>query len=350
MHDKIKQIQKKYNKNCFLFTNSKETFYLSGADFDGFWILAVKDNIYVLASKMIENQIREFFSEKNTHIYISVPFTPKAADILKDSGESELLIDSKYVNAFNYFDINSKFLQQKINVEVKAGILDELRMIKSETEIVKLKEACRIVSEVCETVKKELCPGITELDVHYRIMELFAKNQVKESFTPIVAAGRNSANPHHASSNYKIKEEDAVMMDIGCVYKGYCSDLTRTYYLGKINGKFRKIWDTVKESQSAVLKEIKAGLPVCWADKTARAVIDSAGYKDNFIHTTGHGVGIEIHEMPSLSSNAEGLFLRNMAVTVEPGIYINNEFGVRIEDTILIKDDGCEILTSAAYL
>ena len=112
------------------------------------------------------------------------------------------------------------------------------------------------------------------------------------------------------------------MMDLGCVYKGYCSDLTRTYYLGKINGKFKKIWDIVKNAQNAVLKEIKAGLPVSLADKTARAVIQAAGYKDKFIHTTGHGVGIEIHEMPSLSSNAEDLFLRNTFTTLVPNLGI----------------------------
>jgi Xaa-Pro aminopeptidase len=181
-------------------------------------------------------------------------------------------------------------------------------------------------------------------------MELFAKNKVKESFTPIVSAGKNYANPHHASSGYKMKEDDAVMIDMGCIYKGYCSDLTRTYYLGKISGKFRKIWNIVKESQSAVLKEIKAGLPLSWADKTARSIIDAAGYKDNFIHTVGHGVGIEIHEKPSLSMNAEGIFMRGMAVTVEPGIYLNDEFGVRIEDTALITETGREILTGAVYL
>lgn len=299
---------------------------------------------------MIENQVREYFSGKEVHIYIGVPFTQTIAKILQENGESSILIDSKYVSAFDYLTLNSKLSQQKIVLEAKAGLCDELRVIKSEQEITDLREACRIVSAVCETVKKELKPGLSEIDLHYRIIELFAENKVKESFTPIVAAGKNSANPHHASSDYKIKEDDTVMMDIGCIYKGYCSDLTRTYYLGKINGKFRKIWDIVKESQSAVLKDIKAGLPVSWADKTARTVIDAAGYKNNFIHTTGHGVGIEIHEMPSLSSNAEGVFLRGMAVTVEPGVYINNEFGVRIEDTIIITDTGCEILTSAAYL
>jgi len=125
--------------------------------------------------------------------------------------------------------------------------------------------------------------------------------------------------------------------------------LTRTYFLGNINDKYKKIWNTVKSAQNAILKEIKAGLPINWADKTARSIIETAGYKENFIHGTGHGIGVEIHEMPSLAPNAEGIFLMHMALTVEPGIYIEREFGIRIEDTILIKENGCELLTSAAY-
>lgn len=350
MFKKIEQLKNKCKEQNFLFTGRQETFYLTGADFDGFWLLAVKDKIYIIASKMIENQVKDFFCDSGANIYIGVPYSKKVAEIMKENSEKSLLTDSLYMSASEYLALKAKLGEENIDLNAKSGIMNDLRIIKSGQEIGNLKEACRIVSRVCETVKSEFAPGLTELDIHYRIIELFAKNKVKESFTPIVAAGKNSANPHHASSDYKIKEDDIIMMDLGCVYKGYCSDLTRTYYLGKINGKFRKIWDIVKESQSAVLKEIKAGKPVCWADETARSVIGAAGYKDKFIHTTGHGVGIEIHEMPSLSSNAEGVFLRDMAVTVEPGIYLEGEFGIRIEDTILITETGCEILTSAAYL
>jgi Xaa-Pro aminopeptidase len=164
-----------------------------------------------------------------------------------------------------------------------------------------------------------------------------------------VASGENSANPHHISSNRKIAENDVIMIDIGCFYNGYASDLTRTFYLGKINEEFKKVWDIVKQAQNAAIQRIKSGLPVSYGDKAARDLIDSYGYKDKFIHTTGHGVGIEIHEMPSLAINAEGVFLTGMTVTVEPGIYIEGRFGVRIEDTVLIKEEACEVLTSAKY-
>ncbi len=349
MKEKIKKLHRKYQTENFLFTNRIETFYLSGAPFDGFWLLAANGGLYAVCSEMISSQVKEFFAKSNIHIYIGVPFSKAAAEILKENKAANVIIDTKQLSAADFLSIGKRFAEYNIKITPKTGLLDELRMVKNQKEAENLRKACKIVSEVCDLVRKEINPGMSELDIHYRILELFAVNRVKESFTPIVAAGKNSAKPHHASSNYKINENDIVMMDIGCVYNGYCSDLTRTYLLGKINGKIKEVWDIVKASQSAVLKLIKAGLPVSSADKAAREVIEAAGYKDKFIHTTGHGVGIEIHEMPSLSKNAEGVFLQNMAVTVEPGIYLENEFGVRIEDTVLITENGCEILTSAEY-
>ncbi|MDR1942564.1 MAG: M24 family metallopeptidase [Endomicrobium sp.] len=349
MKKNINKIISIVKARCALFTNSKEIFYLTRAEFDGFWILHVNDKTYAICSKMIENQARDFFFDKGVDVYIEVPFHKAVLEILKKNNAKKLFVDPKYMTALDFIFVNEKLSQNGIEVEKKIGMLDSARMIKEDNEIENLKKSCKIVSAICDTVRKELKPGLTELDVHYKVLELFSKNHVTESFAPIIAFGKNSANPHHRSSDKKLIQNDIVMMDIGCVYNGYCSDLTRTYFLDKIDDNRKQIWNVVKRSQEAVLKGIKAGLPIAWADKTARSVIESVGYKDKLIHTTGHGVGIEIHEMPSLSSDAEGVFLVGMTVTVEPGIYIKQEFGIRIEDTILIKEDGCEVLTLATY-
>jgi Xaa-Pro aminopeptidase len=348
MQKKILRLVEKFGDGNFLFTNKIETFYLSGAPFDGFWILVVNGGVNIICSKMIENQVKEFFKDKYK-IIADAPFANQAAGVCKAANIKEIIIDPKYLSAADFLLIENKLKAEGITLKTKVGVLDGSRIIKSASEIENLKNACRIVSEVCDEIRTEIKAGITELDVHYRILEKFAKRQVSPSFTPIVAAGANSANPHHASSNYKISENDPILLDIGCFYNGYASDLTRTFYLGKINGDFKRVWSIVKEAQSAAIKQIKAGLPVSFGDKAARDIIASYGYKDKFIHTTGHGVGIEIHEMPSLAVNAEGVFLTGMAVTVEPGIYLEGKFGVRIEDTILIKETSCEVLTSAKY-
>ncbi|MDR1926851.1 MAG: M24 family metallopeptidase [Endomicrobium sp.] len=352
MKENISQTFRKYKVNNILFTNVKEIFYLTGEKFDNLWLLFVKDKIYVICSKTIENQIKDFFANQNITIICSnMPFYKIVIDILKQNNADKLLIDLKYINAVDFILINEKLNNEKINIAKKIGILDDIRIVKNTNEINNIKEACRIVSEVCNIVKDELRPGLSELDIHYRVSELFAKNHVPESFRSIIASGPNSANPHHISSIRKITKNDIVVIDIGCMYNGYCSDLTRTYFLGRIDNNRMEVWNIVRRAQSAILKDIKAGMPVSWADKTTREIIAKSGYGyiDKFIHNTGHGVGIEIHEMPSLSSNAEGIFLTNMTVTVEPGIYIKRDFGVRIEDTILIKETGCVVLTSATY-
>jgi Xaa-Pro aminopeptidase len=349
MNKKNLHIFHNHKTNAALFTNQKEIFYLTGATFDGFWLLCIKNNFYVICSKMIENQVKEFFTKSKVKIYPHTPFYKGVVDILKQNSVNSIIIDPNYISASDFILLESTLIKEQIKLETKVGILTNSRIIKNDNEIENIKKACQIVSNVCDTIKKELKPNLREIDIHYRILELFAKNQVTESFPPIVACGANSANPHHKSSNTKIKGNDIILLDIGCSYNGYCSDLTRTYFLGRITREERKVWNIVKKAQSSVLNTIKAGQEISWADKTAREVIKKAGFADNFIHTTGHGVGVEIHEMPSLASNTEGIFLPYMVVTVEPGIYIESKFGVRIEDTILIKDTGCEILTCATY-
>jgi Xaa-Pro aminopeptidase len=349
MDKKILQIFHNYKIDSVLFTSQKDIFYLTGATFDGFWFLCTKSNYYAICSKMIATQVKNFFSKSKIKVYPYTPFYKAVADILKQSSINNTITDPNYINASDFILLDTILTKEQIKLEKKVGVLTSSRIVKNDTEVANIKKACQIVSKVCNTIKTELKPGLSEIDIYYKILELFAKNQVTESFPPIVACGQHSANPHHKSSNTKIKENDIVLIDIGCSYNGYCSDLTRTYFLDKIRREESIIWNTVKAAQDAVLNNIKAGKKISWADKTAREVIKRAGFENNFIHTTGHGVGVEIHEMPSLTSKTEGVFLSNMVVTVEPGIYIENNFGVRIEDTILIKNNGCEILTFATY-
>ncbi|MDR2396003.1 MAG: Xaa-Pro peptidase family protein [Endomicrobium sp.] len=349
MNKKNLQIFHNIPLDTILFTNQKDIFYLTGVPFDGFWFLCTKNGYYAICSKMIENQVKNFFVKSKIKVWPYTPFHESVATILRKNSINNVTVDPTHISASDFILLNNALTKKQIKLEKKVGILTSSRIIKNDNEIASIKKACQIVSEVCNTIKKELKPGLSEIDIYYKILELFAKKQVTESFSPIVACGVNSANPHHKSSNTKIKENDIVLLDIGCSYNGYCSDLTRTYFLDKIGREERVIWNTVKAAQDAVLCNLKAGQKISWADKTAREVIKKAGFGDRFIHSTGHGVGVEIHEMPSLSSNIEGVFLPNMIVTVEPGVYIDDKFGVRIEDTVLVKETGCEILTCAIY-
>jgi Xaa-Pro aminopeptidase len=179
----------------------------------------------------------------------------------------------------------------------------------------------------------------------FKIEEYFAKNMVRPSFPIIVASGPNSANPHHISSKRKIVANDVILMDLGCVYKGYCSDLTRTFFLGKTNDLQRKVYALVKRAYGRAMRALKKGVKASSIDNAAREVISNAGFADKFIHTTGHGVGIDIHEPPRLSAKDNTVLKNGMIVTVEPGVYIKGRFGVRIEDTVLINKKGKRVLT-----
>lgn len=339
----------------YLFSSSPSIFYLTKAPFEGFSLLILSGQPYVICSQMIKEQVETYFSGAGG-VQIRANNVPidEICTILSQRAEQTLIFDSLDTPTADFFELKSRLESLKIELLPQKGILTELRAVKTPDEIKNISIACDIVSKTAQTIQGELKAGLSELDIHFRIIELFAKHHSIVSFTPIVAAGPNSANPHHASSNYKLKPDDMVLIDIGCKYGGFCSDLTRTYFLegintDKVDDVRTNVWKIVKNSHDIVINQIKAGLPINWADKTARDVIAEAGYKDNFIHNTGHGVGIEIHETPSLNLRAEGIFLPKMVVTVEPGIYLKGRFGVRIEDTILITKDGCEVLTSAPY-
>ena len=236
--------------------------------------------------------------------------------------------------------INIKFLP--FNTD-----LDSLRIIKTQNEINKIKKAEQIGVNAFNHILDYIKTGVTEKDIASEIEYFMKKSGAeKTSFDTIVLSGKRTALPHGMPSGKKIKNGEFVLMDFGCVYDGYCSDMTRTVCLGKPDSDSKKIYNIVKEAQNNALQNIKEGVLASDADTFARDVIKSYGYSDYFGNSLGHGVGLKIHEKPSVSPSSETVLKENMVISCEPGIYIYDKVGVRIEDLIVVKQNGIENLTN----
>lgn len=229
-----------------------------------------------------------------------------------------------------------------------SGEVDRLRMIKTTEELDKIGAAQKIADQGFAHMLDILKPGMTELEAANEL-EYFLKKQGASglSFETIMASGLHSAMPHAVPGQKKLASGDFVTMDFGCIYEGYCSDMTRTVVLGKANDRQKEIYDVVLAAQEAALDYLKAGVTGAQADAVARDMIAKAGYGEYFGHSLGHGVGLYIHEEPRLSVADKTQLEADMVVTVEPGIYIPDFGGVRIEDMIAVKENGIHNFASS---
>jgi len=229
-----------------------------------------------------------------------------------------------------------------------SGIVENLRLIKDSSEIKMVKEAVGIADAAFHHILTYIRPGVTELDVSNEL-EFFMRKQgaASSSFDIIVASGHRSALPHGVASAKVIESGELVTLDFGALLNGYVSDITRTVAVGEISDELRKIYDTVLRAQIAGVEGLRPGITGIEADALTRDIIKDAGYGDYFGHSTGHGIGLEVHEGPGLSFRSETKLEPGMIVTVEPGIYVPQVGGCRIEDDVLITESGREILTSS---
>lgn len=214
----------------------------------------------------------------------------------------------------------------------------EQEMVKTDEELSLIKKACSITEKTYQSILTFFKEGMTEIEVatemEYRMKNLGATGL---AFSTIVAFGKNASVPHHVPGNTKLKKGMAILMDFGCSYQGYCSDMTRTVYFGKPDKTFRKAYAVALKAHLDARNAITAGMPTKDADAIARTVIEESEFKGLFTHSLGHGVGVHIHELPNLSPLATAVFAENMVFTDEPGIYKEGKFGIRIEDTLVIK-------------
>ncbi len=263
---------------------------------------------------------------------------------LKELGIKKLGFEKSHVSFAQYEEFKTKFIETKL-VPI-SGMLESLRLIKDEQEINILKEAAQIADAAFDHIIKYIKPGLTELDVSNEL-EFFMRKHgaVSSSFDIIVASGIRSALPHGVASDKIIKKGELVTLDFGAYYKGYCSDITRTVAVGKPSSELEKIYNTVLEAQLRGMNGIKPGLTGKEADALTRDYITEQGYGEYFGHSTGHGLGMEVHEGPGLSMKSDTVLEPGMVVTVEPGIYISGVGGTRIEDDTVITANGNETLT-----
>jgi Xaa-Pro aminopeptidase len=234
----------------------------------------------------------------------------------------------------------------KIEPVPRRGLVERLRAVKDDDELAAIKRACEITDRMFERLTEESFIGRREQDVAWRIEELFHDEGADHvAFESIVASGPNSARPHARATEREIRPGETVVIDTGCTVDGYSSDYTRTFVTGPVDGVVKEAYAVVLAAQQAALDAIRSGIAGVDADATARRVVDETSFAGTFGHGLGHGLGLEIHESPRMSTESTDTLANGNVVTVEPGIYLEGRAGIRIEDNVVVRDGGLENFT-----
>ena len=341
---RVKNVQEKlskYNIDALLVTNMFNVRYL--ANFTGTTGLVVitKDEAYFVTDFRYTEQAAEE-AKGFTIVKNEGPIFEEVAKIVQEDKIENLGFEQENITYAVYNQINDIIPCELVPV---TSLVEKLREVKTEDEINIIKEAINITEKAYDYILGFVKPGKTEIEVANEL-DFYMRNEgaTSVSFDTIVASGVRSAMPHGVASDKVIEEGDMVTIDFGCYYKGYVSDMTRTFAVGDPGEQMKEIYEIVYQANKKVNEVAKAGMTGAELDAIARDYIAEKGYGPQFGHTLGHGIGLEVHEGPSLSFRNEDKLVVNNIVTNEPGIYVPGLGGVRIEDDLVIKEDGAEIL------
>ncbi len=273
------------------------------------------------------------------------PALLKACEWIEKSKIRTLGFETEHISYSAYRQVG-QLLRGKTKLKVAGGRIEQLRAIKDASEIEQIRAAVLMAASLFPAALRKIRPGVAETLIAGEL-ELQARRAGAEkmSFDTIVAAGPRSALPHGRASNQPIPESGFIIMDYGVILAGYCSDMTRTVHVGQVSPACRRMYESVKAAQLASIEMVRPGVEAGAVDKAGRQVLKKAGYEAYFTHSTGHGVGIEVHELPRLAKDQPQKLVPGMIVTIEPGIYISGVGGVRIEDMVLVTESGHEVLT-----
>lgn len=322
------------NIDAMLILSQSNTEYLSGYESSNCQIIITKDHNYFVTDLRYASEAKKKL-EGRFEVVNGDIFTIRR--LLIENNCKSVGFDGN-IGYFEYKKLIETFGNQ-FKLEEISQRISKKRSVKSLSEINKIRKAQEITDNAFDHILTRVRCGVSEIELAAELEYFILKNGGKIAFDTICAFGENGANPHAHRSDRKLKQGDFITLDFGAKVDGYCSDMTRTIAYGEISTKQAQAYNAVLEAHMAVLNSIKANMRCCDCDKIARDVLTNAGYGEYFSHSLGHGVGIDIHETPFLNMRNNDLLEVGNVVTDEPGVYIDNQFGIRIEDTLLIESD-----------
>ena len=345
---RIENIQKRLNNNeAALISKPCNRFYLTGFNSsDGYVVITKNQAVFLVDFRYIEKakEVVKFLDVKLMENSLN-----DISTLLKNNKINNLYLESEYVSLSEFFKYQQAFLNVNIDNSNKLdNIITSLRRIKTEDEITNIKKAQEITDKTFNYILNRIDINRTEKEIMLD-MEFYLRGLGSDgvSFDFIVVSGKNSSLPHGEPTDKKINKGDFLTMDFGAVVNGYRSDMTRTVAIKSVTEEQKDIYNLVLNAQQKAIDSIKPGVICKDIDKISRDIIYNAGYKGCFGHGLGHSVGVEIHESPNFNTKCDTLLEKGMVMTVEPGIYLENRFGVRIEDMVYVTKNGCENLTKS---
>lgn len=320
--------------------------YLTGfPSRDSYLLLSKKGNFFITDFRYI-NEARRNLKEKEFAIQkVNGSFFGLVGCLASSLKIKHLGFEAKHLPFAEYEKIKEK-LKKSADFVPAYDLVEGFRQVKTKNELSKLRKAIDITVQAFGYAQTIIKSGITESELANKL-EYFVKEKGAKGFAypPIIASGENSAFPHHITSLRRLRKEGILLIDMGVEYEGYKSDLTRIFFLGTISPIFRRVYDIVLKAQERAIGHIKPGLAASQIDKIARQYIRQKGYGLYFGHSLGHGIGLDVHEEPHISSKNQNILNENMVFTVEPAIYLPGKFGIRIEDMVLVTSKGAEVLS-----
>lgn len=344
--DRIKKLQKILSRkklDGLLVSNITNVRYLTGFTGSSADLLLTPKNIYFITDSRYIEQAQNEVSNSFEFVKEEKGLVKTLKKLLSKQKIKNLGLETDYLTYDQYQELFQKL--PFLELVPTSGIISKLRLIKNEDEIKKIHQACRIAEDAFKTLLPFIKEGISEQDIAIELEFLIKAKGGEVAFDVIVISGQRSSLPHGKPSNKKLTLGDFIIFDFGVKFKGYNCDLTRTLIIGNPSYRQRLIYKTVKNTQVETLENLRCGMKFGQVDKIAREKISKNGLKRFFRHNLGHGVGLEVHELPHISSSNKTKIRPGMVITIEPGAYIPSFGGVRIEDTVLITDAGHKVLS-----